>query len=84
MENFVTKILKPVAQNLYNLVCGVPPETAKYIFVAVIMLLGIWILTLKNESEDPETGKKYPIYKDLRTWAVLILLLQSAGYLILG
>jgi hypothetical protein len=83
-ELFSVMVLKPVAQVFYNAVCLVSTDVAKFIFIGVIASIIIWISTLKNESVDQATGQKYPLHRDLRVWAVIILVLQAAGYYFLG
>jgi len=84
LEYFADEILKPIAVFLYHMVCAVSILWVKVIFTALVLGIVLWVFSLKNEAKDSDTGKKYPLWRDLRLWAALVLTLQAAGYLILG
>ena len=68
----------------YNAVCAVPMGAVKGLFIGIMVLLAVWVLTLKGEGRSEDTGEKMKPLHDLRYWAVFILSIQALFYIILG
>jgi hypothetical protein len=77
MKELLVSLIKPFAQMCYKLANTVSPSVALGIFVGVVVLLALWVMTLKQEKKRPD-GTSYPIWRDLRAWAILILVAQIA------
>lgn len=77
MKELLVSLIKPFAQMCYRLANTVSPSVALAIFVGVVVLLALWVMTLKQEKKRPD-GTSYPIWRDLRAWAILILTAQIA------
>ncbi len=82
MKEFIASLLKPFANLCFRLANSVSPTVAIVIYIVLLAALALWVLTLKKERPQPAAGK-ITILKDLRLWAVLILLIQIAIYIIL-
>jgi hypothetical protein len=77
--------LKPVASWFYQLTASVPLKVVLLLFVVTLLTLAAWVISLKSEKPDPAQGSGGGrIFSDLRLWAVLILLIQTAIYIVLG
>ncbi len=77
--------LKPVAKWFYEFTARVPLWAVLLLFVVTLLTLAGWVISLKSEKPDPAqrpVGGR--IFSDLRFWAVLILLVQTAIYIVLG
>jgi len=82
MKQIIVSILKPVAEFCFELVNKVTPNMALMIYVALMLLLGLWITTLKQEGICHDTGARYGYCRDMRTGAVIIIAIQIVIYLI--
>ncbi|MEA2062241.1 MAG: hypothetical protein U9P14_00960 [Gemmatimonadota bacterium] len=85
MRQWLGEALKPVAQWCFDLVMAVPMIWVRVIFISILVVVGIWVLTLKPQvpetgAEEGKTGKA-PFYKDLRWMALGVLVLQVFCYL---
>ncbi len=78
-------VLKPAAKWFYELTARVPLWAVLLLFVVTLLTLAGWVISLKSEKPEPaqrpDGGR---IFSDLRFWAVLILLVQTAIYIVLG
>lgn len=76
-------LLKPFAVMCFKLVDPVSSGQAILIYILVLVAVAVWVLTLKQEkpSRSDWPGKALVLH-DLRLWAVLILVLQIAFYVI--
>jgi len=85
MKETIVSILKPFAELCYKFAVAVSPTQALIIYIAVLAVLAVWAMTLKQEkpsqAEIDRHGKAV-ILIDLRFWAVLILVLQIIIYLV--
>jgi hypothetical protein len=82
MKEVIVSVLKPVAKFCFELVNKVTPDMALIIYVVLMALLALWVITLKQEGVREDGGGRYKFWQDLRTGAVVILLLQIIIYLI--
>lgn len=78
-------LLKPFAVMCFKLVNAVSPVQALVIYILVLVAIGIWVLTLKQEkpSRSDWPGKALVLH-DMRFWASVILVLQIGFYIIFG
>jgi hypothetical protein len=82
MKEMIVSTLKPVAKFCFELVNKVTPDMAIVIYVVLMALLALWVMTLKQEGVNQNGGGRYRFWQDLRTSAVVILVLQIIIYLI--
>ena len=82
MKEVIVSVLKPVAKFCFELVNKVTPDMALIIYVVLMALLALWVMTLKQEGVREDGGGRYRFWQDLRTGAVVILVLQIIIYLI--
>lgn len=77
-------LLKPFAVMCFKLVDAVSSGQATLIYILVLVAVVVWVLTLKQEkpSRSDWPGKVPIVLHDMRFWAVLILVLQIAVYVI--
>jgi hypothetical protein len=83
MKTTIITIFKPFADLCFELVNTIPPAVAFIIYVAVLMVIALWVLTLKVEK--PGTDQKFILpllMHDLRLWAILILIIQAVIYIV--
>lgn len=83
VRDALISLFKPFAVMCFNLVKPVSSGQAILIYILVLVAVAVWVLTLKQEKQKKEDwpGKKLFLH-DLRLWAVLILVLQIAFYVI--
>jgi len=84
MKEMIILLLRPFAQVCNRLVNAVSTDAAAVIYILVIAAVAVWVLTLKQEKPKKvnSAGKGLLVIKDLRYWAVLILLLQIIIYVV--
>jgi len=82
MKEVIVSVLKPVAEFCFELVNKVTPDMAIVIYVVLMALLALWVMTLKQEGIREDGRGRYRFWQDLRTGAVVILVLQIIIYLI--
>lgn len=83
MKDVLVQLIKPFAEKCFDLVNTVKPPVALIIYVVLMLLLGVWVMTLKQEKQREDGTGQYSILHDLRTWAMVILLLQIIIYLVI-
>jgi len=83
MKEMIISLLRPFAQVCNRLVNAVSTDAAAVIYILVMAAVAVWVLTLKQEKPQKANGfGKGLLLKDLRYWAVLILLLQIIIYVV--
>jgi hypothetical protein len=82
MKERLISFLQPFAKSCFSLVDAIPLGIVALLFVAVLAVIALWVVTLKNEK--PTCGAHgYPLFwRDLRFWAICILVAQAAIYII--
>ena len=84
MKEMIVNLLKPFANACYSVVSAIPLSAVAAIYVLVLVILAVWVLTLKPEkAAGADEPQKCPFLSDLRLWAVLILLVQAIIYVLL-
>jgi len=76
MRETIVSLIKPFADMCCRLLNAVPVNAAIAIFAGVLALLALWVITLKQEKKIEGRTGNLPIWRDLRTWAVLIIITQ--------
>ena len=82
MKEVIISLLKPFAQLCYEFATAVSVQAALVIYILVLAALAVWVLTLKKEKPGRDNHGKILFLRDLRFWAVLILLVQVVIYII--
>jgi len=82
MKEIIISLLKPFANLCYKFATAVSVQTALVIYILVLAALVVWVLSLKKEKPGRTEHGKILFLRDLRLWAVLILLLQAVIYII--
>jgi hypothetical protein len=83
MKEIIISLLKPFADLCFRCVNLVSTDVAVFLYIFVLAAIAVWVLTLKQEKpERGQRGGKFLFVHDLRVWAVLILLVQAAIYII--
>jgi len=82
MKEAIVSVLKPVAELCFKMVNKVSTDSALIIYVLLMALLALWVLTLKQEGLREDGQGRYSLWQDLRTGAVVVLVLQIIIYVI--
>ncbi len=82
MKEAIVSVLKPVAELCFKMVNKVSTDSALIIYVLLMALLALWVLTLKQEGVREDGQGRYSFRQDLRTGAVIVLVLQIIIYVI--
>ena len=83
MKEQLTAWLKPFAESCFEFANSVSPTGVLAIYLLVLAALALWVLTLKQERPRPREGSgAWGIFRDLRVWAVAILVLQMLIYVV--
>ncbi len=82
MKEAIVSVLKPVAELCFKMVNKVSTDSALIIYILLIALLALWVLTLKQEGVREDGQGRYSFWQDLRTGAVVVLVLQIIIYVI--
>lgn len=84
MREMITRLLEPFADACYALVSLIPLEAVGVIYILVLVILAVWVLTLKQEKVTGAGEPRRCVFlSDLRLWAVLILFIQAIIYVLL-
>lgn len=84
MKEALVNLLKPLAEVLHDGVRAMPLWAAKLLFLGLLLILMIWVWTLKSEAPSSSRSMVDRLRKDLRLWAIGILLFQVIIYAVLG
>lgn len=68
---------------LRELLMAFPLPWARALFIAVPVVLLLWVLLLPRSETTPPAGGRSNRWSDLRIWAALALVIQIAIYSIL-
>jgi hypothetical protein len=82
MKEIIISLLKPFANLCYKFATAVSVQTALVIYILVLAALVVWVMTLKKEKPGRYNHGKILLLRDLRFWAVSILLMQAVIYII--
>ena len=84
MKEMIISLLRPFAQVCNRLVNAVSTDAAAVIYILVMAAVTAWVLTLKQEKPQKVNSAREALFivRDLRYWAVLILLLQIIIYVV--
>ncbi len=83
MKEWIIDLLKPIAETCFEAAKAVSPGVAVIVYVLVLLALAAWVLTLKQEATAArDRSGRWKIGRDLRTWAVAILIVQAVIYIV--
>lgn len=83
MKEMIVKVVKPFADMCFEMANSISPDTAIIFYILVLAVICLWVITLRQEKPQKAAGSSKLIFlTDLRLWAVLILVIQAAIYLI--
>ena len=83
IKESLISLLKPFAEACFKLVNAVSPAKAIVIYILVLVVVGVWVISLKQEKpKASDWPGKVLILHDLRFWACVILVLQIGLYVI--
>lgn len=83
MREAIIDLLKPFAERCFDMARAVSPGAASIVYVVVLLVLAGWVLTLKQErTAARDTAGRWRIGRDLRTWAVAIVIVQAIIYVV--
>ncbi len=82
MKEQLISILQPFAAGCFSLVNAIPLGIVSLLYVAVLAVIAAWVLTLKKEKPTSGTQGDLLLFRDLRFWAICILVVQAAIYIV--
>lgn len=83
IKESLISLLKPFAEACFKLVNSVSPAKAIVIYILVLVAVGVWVISLKQEKpKASDWPGKVLILHDLRFWACIIVALQIGLYVI--
>ena len=82
MKSAIASLIKPFANLCYQFVYSISPDWALVIYILVLIILGVWVLTLTGEK--PVNGRNILsiLVSDLRFWALGIISIQILIYIV--
>ena len=82
MRQMIGSFLAPLSQCLFEIVSAVPMGAVRALVFVILAVLGIWVLRMPPHlPEIRDRGKKVDL-KDLRLFALVVLLLQAILYIV--
>ena len=85
MKEWIIDLLEPLARVCFDAAKSVRPGVAVAVYVLVLLVLALWVLTLKQEADGArDRSGRWRMARDLRTWAVAILVVQAVIYVVFG
>ena len=82
MKNIIGGLLAPFAETMFSMVSAVPLGVVRVLVFGILIALALWVIRMSPQM--PETGeeKSYSIFRDLRFFAIGVLILQAALYIL--
>ena len=81
MKEWIARLLLPFADSMYNFIGSVPLGLVRAPFLGVFAALAFWVINMSPQLPETDRDKR-SLLKDLRLFAVAILVLQSLLYII--
>jgi len=81
MKEWIAGIILPFADVMYNLVKSVPMGYVRALVFGILGALAIWVISMPPQLPETDRGKN-SLLKDIRFFAIAVLLLQSMLYII--
>lgn len=72
-------LLHWVGDQVRNLCLQIPMEAVRGAFIAVPIVLMVWVILLPNSRTTPP-GRPYAMHENLKLWAWLALMFQVVVY----
>ena len=82
MKTLLAGLLTPVSELLFKLVMAVPMGVVRAFVFGIIAALVLWILRMSPQVPKAAGDKPYSLLSDLRVFALVILLIQAALYIL--
>ena len=81
MKEWIAGLILPFADTVYNLVNALPMGFVRGLVFGILAALAIWILRMPPQLPE-ESGGAYSFIKDLRFFAIGVIVLQTLLYII--
>ncbi len=81
MRESVGRALVPVSEAIFGLVNAIPMWGVRAGVFALIALLAYWMASMRPQLPEGDTGKGWSL-SDLRVFALVVLVIQAALYII--
>ena len=81
MKESLGKFLMPLSDSLLALVSAVPLSVVRLMFLGLLLFLALWVIRLRPQMPREGEGRR-SLATDLRTFAVVLLALQSLCYIV--
>jgi len=82
MKTLLAGLLTPVSELLFKLVMAVPMGVVRAFVFGIIAALVLWILRMSPQVPETKGEKPYSLFSDLRIFALVVLIIQAALYII--
>jgi len=82
MKQWIGEILDPVSQNFYTWIAAIPMWMVQALVFGIFVLLALWVLLLPPQLPVKGEESKVLYLKDLRLFALFVLVLQIVLYII--
>ena len=81
MKEWIAGIILPFSDVVYNLVKALPMGYVRALVFGILAALAIWVISMPPQLPE-EGSEKYSLLKDLRLFAIAVLVLQALLYII--
>jgi hypothetical protein len=81
MRESIGGALVPVSEAIFGLVNAIPMWAVRTGVFALIALLAYWMASMRPQLPEGDTGKGWSL-RDLRVFALVVLVIQAALYII--
>ena len=82
MKQLIADVLTPFALFMYNLVMAIPLGAVRVLVFGILAVLAVWVIRMQPQLPENGDEKQYSIVRDLRLFALMILVLQAVLYVI--
>ena len=81
MKEWIAGIILPFANVVYNLVKALPMGFVRALVFGILAALAIWVISMPPQLPETDRDKR-SLIKDLRFFALAVIVLQSLLYII--
>jgi hypothetical protein len=82
MRQTIGSFLAPLSQGLFEIVSAVPMGAVRALVFVILAALGIWVFRMPPQLPEILDRDKKVDLKDLRLFAIVVLLLQAVLYIV--
>lgn len=82
MKQVIGNFINPLSQAIYEFVAVIPMGVVRGIIFVILGLLALWVIMMPPQLPEKCHGEKTLMVKDLRLFALLVLVIQAALYII--